>query len=131
VELGRFGGTEDQTGAGRGAGKPSFQDLAIEKLVDLASPLLLAATVRGSRISDAVLTVRRAGTPPQEFLVIRLKDVVVTSVSLDETKEPSRPSENIKLNFGQIEFDYTLYKPDGSKDKEESFKWDVAASKTP
>jgi len=26
------------------------------------------------------------------------------------------------LNFGQIDFDYTLYKSDGSKEKEESFK---------
>jgi hypothetical protein len=37
---------EGQTGAGSGAGKPNFQDLAIKKLVDLASPLLLAATAK-------------------------------------------------------------------------------------
>src|SRR6516162_5553151 len=41
---------EGQAGAGSGAGKPNFQDLAIKKLVDLASPLLLAATAKGSHI---------------------------------------------------------------------------------
>ena len=35
------------------------------------------------------------------------------------------------LTFGQIDLDYTLYKPDGSKEKEESFKWDIAANKAP
>ena len=119
---------ESQTGAGAGAGKPNFQDLAIKKLVDLASPLLLAATAKGSHISDAVLTVRRAGTP-QDFLVISMKNVLVTSVNLEKAKEEDRPSERIMLNFGQIDFDYTLYKSDGSKEKEESFKWDIASNK--
>jgi type VI secretion system secreted protein Hcp len=97
-------------------------------LVDLASPLLLAATAKGSQISDAVLTIRRAGTS-QDFLVISMKNVLVTSVNLEEAKEEDRPSERIMLNFGQIDFDYTLYKSDGSKEKEESFKWDIAANK--
>jgi len=125
---------EGQTGAGASAGKPNFQDLAIKKLVDLASPLLLAATATGSHISDAVLTVRRAGTL-QDFLVIRMKNVLVTSVNLEEAKEEDRPSERIMLNSGQIDFDYTLYKPeykpDGLKEKEESFKWDITANKAP
>ena len=125
---------EGQAGAGSGAGKPNFQDLAIKKLVDLASPLLLAATAKGSHISDAVLTVRRAGTL-QDFLVIRMKNVLVTSVNLEEAKEEDRPSERIMLNSGQIDFDYTLYKPeykpDGLKEKEESFTWDITANKAP
>jgi len=40
---------------------------------------------------------------------------VVTSVNLKETKEEDRPSERIMLNFGRIDFDYTLYKSDGSE----------------
>ena len=60
---------EGPTGVGAGAGKPNLQKLAIKKLVDLASPLMLAATAKESHISDAVLTVHRAGTP-QDFLVI-------------------------------------------------------------
>ena len=98
---------EGQTGAGASAGKPNFQDLAVKKLVDLASPLLLASTAKGSHISDAVLTVRRAGTP-QDFLVIIMKNVLVTSVNLEEAKEEDRPSERIILNFAQIDFDYIL-----------------------
>jgi hypothetical protein len=33
------------------------------------------------------------------------------------------------LNFSQIDFDYTLFKRDGTKEKGESFKWDIAAGK--
>jgi len=73
----------------------------------------LAATAKGSHISDAVLTVRRAGTP-QDFLVISMKNVLVTSVNLEGAKEQDRPSERIMLNFGQIDFDYNLYKSAGS-----------------
>jgi type VI protein secretion system component Hcp len=60
-----------------------------------------------------------------------MKNVLVTSVNLEEAKEDDRPSERIMLKFGQIDFDYTLYKSDGSKEKEESFKWDIAANKAP
>ena len=118
-----------QTGGGAGAGKPHFEDLSIRKLVDLASPLLLAATAKGNHISDAILTVRRAGPGAQEFLVISMKDVLVTSVSIEGPKEDDRPMESITLNFGRIDFDYTSFKADGTKDKEESFKWDIAAGK--
>ena len=58
-----------------------------------------------------------------------MKNVLVTSVNLEEAKEEDRPSERIMLNFAQIDFDYTLYKSDGSKEKAESFKWDIAANK--
>ena len=42
-----------------------------------------------------------------------------------------KPSAQPKcmLNFSQIDFDYTLFKRDGTKEKEESFKWDIAAGK--
>jgi hypothetical protein len=43
---------EGQTGAGASAGKPNLQDLAIKKLVDLASPLLLAAESHLGRRTD-------------------------------------------------------------------------------
>jgi type VI protein secretion system component Hcp len=56
-----------------------------------------------------------------------MKNVLVTSVNVEEAQEEDRPSERIMLGFGQIDFDYTLYKSDGSKKKEESFKWDIAA----
>jgi hypothetical protein len=38
-----------------------------------------------------------------------------------------RRRSQIMLSFGQIDFDYTMYKPDGFK--EESFKWDVARAR--
>jgi type VI secretion system secreted protein Hcp len=76
-----------------------------------------------------VLIARKAGNPPQEFLVITMKNLAVTAVNMQAAKEKDRPLESIMLNFSQIDFDYTLFKPDGTKEKEESFKWDIAAGK--
>jgi type VI secretion system secreted protein Hcp len=116
-------------GSGAGAVRPNFQDLSIQKLTDLASPLLLAATIKGDNISEATLTVRSAGKLPQEFLVINLQNVMVTSISFGDAKAQDRPQESISIKFGKIAFDYTPFKADGTKEQQVSFKWDVVVNK--
>jgi type VI secretion system secreted protein Hcp len=117
------------SGGGGAAGKPSFDQLSLQKLVDLATAPLLSATAQGSRIATATLTVSRAGTAPQEFLVINLKDVLVTSVGLAESQTGDRPAETVTLSFGQIDFEYTQFNADGSKGATKSFKWDIRRNK--
>ena len=55
------------------------------KLVDEASPLLLAAAVTGTHIGSAVLSVRKAGQGQQDYLVITMKEVLVSSVSQQQS----------------------------------------------
>jgi type VI secretion system secreted protein Hcp len=117
------------SGGGGAAGKPNFHQLSVQKLVDLATAPLLSATARGSHIATAALTVRKAGTAPQEFLVINLKDVLVTSVSLAESQTVDRPAETVTFSFGQIDFEYTQFNADGSKGATKSFKWDIRRNK--
>ena len=116
------------TGGG-GAGRVKVQDISIQKLVDLASPLLLSFSAQGKHISDGTLTTRKPGKDGGEFLLFKMTNVTVTSVNVVASKDENRPTESITLNFAKLEFDYRSFKQDGSLGPEKSFKWDVAAGK--
>src|SRR4029077_15545903 len=68
------------SGGGGGAGKATFQDLSIVHKIDKASPVLLKACATGEHLKDATITFRKAGKGQQEFLIIKMNDVIVTSV---------------------------------------------------
>jgi type VI secretion system secreted protein Hcp len=114
---------------GGGSGPVKIENISIEKLVDLASPLLLSFGAQGKHIADGTLTTRRAGKNGSEFLVFKMTDVIVTSVHVAASKDADRPAESITLNFGKVEFDYRPTNPDSSLGPPASFKWDVAAAK--
>ncbi len=116
-------------GGGGGAGKAEFHQLSLQKLVDLASAPLLAATAKGSHIATGTLTVRRAGATPQEFLVVNLKDIVVNSVTMAATEAGNRPAETVALSFAQVDFEYTQFLASGAKGATKAFKWDIADNK--
>ena len=116
------------TGGG-GAGKVKIQSLSIQKLIDLASPLLLSYSAQGKHISAGTLTTRNPGKGT-EFLFFKMTNVTVTSVSMMASKDATRPAESITLNFAKLDFDYRSSKPDGSVGTEEHFKWDILAGKS-
>ena len=124
--------SQPQTGSGGGgAGKVKAQDLSIQKLVDLASPLLLSYSAEGKHISDGTLTARQESKGAgQEFLVFKMTNVLVTSVSTAETSKDVRPGETVTLNFTKLDFDYRSFKQDGSVNQEKSFRWDFSTNKS-
>ena len=67
-------------GGGAGAGRATFQDLSIVHAIDKASPLLLKACATGVHLKEATITHRKAGKGQQEYLVVKMNDVVITSV---------------------------------------------------
>jgi type VI secretion system secreted protein Hcp len=81
-------------GGGGGEGKASFHDFTFTHHIDKASPVLLKACATGEHIKDATITVRKAGKGQQEYLIIKLTDVIVTSVALGEAAatSPARTS---------------------------------------
>jgi type VI secretion system secreted protein Hcp len=114
------------TGSGGGTGRVKIENISIQKLVDLASPLLLSFSAQGKHISDGTLTTRKAGKGGgSEFLLFKMTDVLVTSVHVEASKD-NQPAENVTLSFGKVEFDY---RPTGGLGSEQSFKWDIAAAK--
>ena len=68
------------TGGGGGAGKATFQDLSIVHKIDKASPKLLQACATGEHLKEATITFRKAGKGQQEFLIVKMSDVIITGV---------------------------------------------------
>ena len=66
-------------GGGGGAGKASFRDLTFTHHIDKASPLLLKGCATGQHLKEATITHRKAGKGQQEFLIIKMNDVIITS----------------------------------------------------
>ena len=100
----------------------------MQKLLDLATAPLLAAVVKGSHIDTGTLTIVRTGAAPETFLVLNMKDIAITSVNMAELQTENRPTETIALIFGQIDFEYTEYLPNGAKGATDSFKWSIATN---
>ena len=68
-------------GGGGGEGKASFNDFNFTHHVDKASAVLMKACATGEHIKEATITVRKAGKGQQEFLIIKMNDVLITSVN--------------------------------------------------
>jgi type VI secretion system secreted protein Hcp len=113
-------------GGGVGAGKVNVQDLSLTKYVDRSSPNLILAACMGQHFKQALLTVRKAGEKPLEYIKITLNEVMVSSVSAAGGGGEDRITENISLNFAQFKVEYTPQKPDGSGDAVVSAGWNIA-----
>ncbi len=116
------------SGGGGGTGKANFQDLSFTHNIDKASPVLLQACATGVHIKEATITHRKAGKGQQEFLIIKMNDVIITSVTQGDSGESGRP-ENVSLAFAKVDLEYKPQKADGSLDAGIHFKYDIKANK--
>lgn len=114
------------TGGGGGAGKASFQDISVTKWVDKASPVLMLYCANGDHFESAKLVVRKAGKTPLEYIIIDMKQVLITSVSTGGSGGEDRLTENISLNFAEVAVTYTEQKADGTAGDKPAFKWNIA-----
>jgi type VI secretion system secreted protein Hcp len=116
-------------GGGGGEGKASFHDFNFTHHIDKASPVLMKACATGEHIKDATITVRKAGKGQQEFLVIKMTDVIVTSVSDSAGDTAATTAELVSLQCGAVDLEYRPQKPDGSLDVGVHFTYDITANK--
>jgi len=117
------------SGTGAGQGKASFHDLSFTHKIDKASPVLMQACATGVHLKEATITHRKAGKGQQEFLVIKMNDVIVTAV-LDAEGKEGESAETVSLAFAKIDVAYRPQKADGSLDAGIHFKYDLKANKT-
>ena len=116
-------------GGGGGAGKVNVQDLSFTKYVDKSSPNLMKFCCSGKHYPDATLTIRKAGDKPVEYLILKLTDVLISSVSTGGSGGEERLSENVTLNFAKVKVSYQPQKKDGSKDGGPiDMGWDIEAN---
>jgi type VI secretion system secreted protein Hcp len=114
-------------GTGGGDGKATFHDLSFVHKIDKASPVLMQACATGVHLKEATITHRKAGKGQQEFLVIKMNDVIVTGVTHGGGSDGH--SENVSLAFAKVNLEYKPQKPDGSLDAGIHFKYDLKAQK--
>src|SRR5262245_16826003 len=99
------------SGSGAGAGKVSFSDLNFTHNVDKASPLLMKACATGQHVKEATLVSRKAGKGQQEYLIIKMSDILVTSVQASGAGE--QPMESVSMQFAKIDLEYKPQKAGG------------------
>ncbi|PWT92716.1 MAG: type VI secretion system tube protein Hcp [Blastocatellia bacterium] len=115
---------------GLGAGRVQFQDLHVTKLVDSASPLLALACAAGDHIKEANLTVRKQGGEQQEYLKIKLTDVLISSYQSGGSEgSHSVPVDQFSLNFAKILFEYYPQDTKGKLGSPFKAGWDLSANK--
>lgn len=117
-------------GGGGGSGKANFQDIHITKYIDSASHNLLKSTATGKHFKQALLTIRKAGEKPLEYIKITMKDCLISSISCGGSGGEDRLTENISLNFSEVEYVYTPQKADGSAGSALPFSYNIASNKT-
>ncbi len=112
-----------RAGAGAGAGKANFSDLSFMHALDKASPVLMKACAMGDHFAEATLVSRKSGKGQQDYLLVKMKEVFVTSVQPSGSSE--HPMESVSLVFGHVDLEYKPQKEDGSVDAGVHFIYDL------
>ena len=100
-------------GGGSAAGKVNLQDFSIVKQLDTATPQLLDRACRGEHIGEALLTLAKSGGTQQDYLKIKLTDIVVSSYSTGGSNA-GLPAEQVSFSYGDVEVSAAELRPDGS-----------------
>ena len=117
------------SGGGGGEGKASFNDFNFTHRIDKASASLMKACATGSHIKEATITVRKAGKGQQEFLIIKMNDVLITSVQMSMSNDAKAAAENVAMQFAKVDLEYKAQKADGTLDAGIHFKYDIKTNK--
>ena len=114
-------------GGGAGAGKVNVQDISVTKWVDKSSPTLMQHAASGKHIAEAFLTVRKAGETPLEYIKIKMTECLITSISTGGSGGEDRLTENVTINFAQVNLDYQEQnKSGGPEGGAVKFGWQIA-----
>jgi type VI secretion system secreted protein Hcp len=116
-------------GGGGGEGKASFHDFTFTHNLDKSSAVLMQACAGGDHLKDATITVRKSGKGQQEYLIIKMNDVVITSVNPGGAGSGGGTVETVTLQTAKWDLEYKPQKADGSLDAGVHFKYDQKANK--
>lgn len=113
-----------RSGQGKGAGKANFSDLSFMHALDKASPVLMKACAMGDHFAEATLISRKVGKGPQDYLIVKMKEVFVTSIQPSGSSE--HPMESVSITFAHVDLEYKPQKGDGSLDAGVHFIFDIS-----
>ena len=118
-------------GGGGGQAQASVQDLSAVKFVDKSTPGLMHSCLVGKHIAKAELHCTKASGDNKalEYIIIKMDDVIISSVSTGGSGGEDRMTENVSLNFAKVEYQYTVQTKEGSAGSKPNVKWDIKAGK--
>ncbi|MEO8186357.1 MAG: type VI secretion system tube protein Hcp [Burkholderiaceae bacterium] len=115
--------------SGNAAGRPSFNDLNFMHRYDKAAPLLWRACAVGQHFAEATLVGTKQGKAAQDYLVVKMSDVVVTSANASDSSGGGEAMESVGVKFAKVDVEYKPQKADGSFDVGVRFKYDIKNNK--
>ena len=117
-------------GGGGSASKVQMQDLHCALHTCIATPKLMLAVATGKHLKHAMLSVRRAGKTPLEFMQWTLGDIRVSSYqTAAEHASGFPPTDQLSLHFNTLTLAYHPQLADGSLGTAIKAGWDVAKNK--
>lgn len=104
--------SENDNSPSRRGRKICIDDLSFTKFIDKASAKLALKTLSGELIPEARLVVRETsdgsnGAAPLEYLSILMHNVVITGYQTGGANSDDRLTEEVTLNFEEMEWTYT------------------------
>lgn len=115
------------TGGGSGKGKANPGDFVFTHVYDKASPVLAKHSAAGKHFATVTLTSRKAGEGQKDFLVVKLKEVFITSVS-PSGGHGGDIIENVSMSYKDIEFAYKPQDDKGGLGGEVKFGWNTGTT---
>jgi type VI secretion system secreted protein Hcp len=94
------------SGSGGGAAKATVSDLHFTHTIDRASPNLASYCFQGKHIPKVLLTMRKAGGVPLEYLRITMYDVIVSYVG--SGAGGGLALEHVALSFARMKKEYVV-----------------------
>ena len=89
----------------------------------------MKACATGEHIKEATITVRKAGKGQQEFLIIKMNDVLITSVNPSMSGDAASSAENVAMQFAKVALEYKPQKANGTLDAGVHFKYNIKGNK--
>jgi type VI secretion system secreted protein Hcp len=118
------------TSGGHTAERAELSDIAIGKLIDLASPLLAQICACGKTIPRAKLEMMRAdgNGEPIKYFEVDLENVLIAHIAPNFTGGDI-PAEALGLKFSKVKWRYVQQKIGGGSAGNTAGGWDLAANR--
>jgi len=84
-------------------------------------------TIMVGEVNTTTTLARKAGKGQQEYIIVKLSDILITSVQPSGSSE--HPMESVSMQFSKVDLEYKPQKPDGTLDAGVHFIYDIKGNK--